>query len=87
MKSGSSGAFKSDRLGLSCKASKYSGAGTADLGVLSTRKTSQCFSLREAASTRPPPVNVASSTSTCKVSHTNSAEKLFSYLPSKMINY
>ncbi len=34
MKSGCSDAFKPDRLGLSCEASKCSDAGTGDLGVL-----------------------------------------------------
>ncbi len=40
LKSGRSSAVKSDRLGLSCKANKCSGAGTRDLGVLTTHETS-----------------------------------------------
>ncbi len=40
MKSGRSGTLKPDRLGLSCKANKCSGAGVDDLGVLTTQETS-----------------------------------------------
>ncbi len=47
MKSGCSGALKSDRLGLSCKANKCSNAGTGDLGVLTTHETSKWFSQSE----------------------------------------
>ncbi len=47
------GALKLDRLGLSCKASKCSDAGTGDLGVLTTHETSPCFSLGDDGSTRP----------------------------------
>ncbi len=50
MKSGCSGALKPDWLSLSCKANKYSGAGTRDPGVLTTHKT--CFSLGDAASSK-----------------------------------
>ncbi len=40
VKSGHSGAFKPDKLGLSCKANKCSDAGTGDLGVLLTHEIS-----------------------------------------------
>ncbi len=49
VKSGNSGALKSDRLGVNCKANKCSDAGTGDLGVLTTCETSQCFSVGDAA--------------------------------------
>ncbi len=45
VKSGSSGALKPDRLGLSCKANKSSDAGAGDLGGLPTHETSPCFSI------------------------------------------
>ncbi len=44
MKSGRSGALKPDRLGLSCKANKYSDAGTGGLGVLTTHEISPLVS-------------------------------------------
>ncbi len=40
VKSGCSGGYKPDKLGLSYKASKCSGIGTGDLGVLPTHETS-----------------------------------------------
>ncbi len=52
MKSGCSGALKPDWLSLSCKANKCSDAGTGDPGVLTTHKTSPCFSLGDAASSK-----------------------------------
>ncbi len=48
VKSGSAGALKSDRPGLSCKANKCIDNGTGDLGVLATRETSPWFSLGDA---------------------------------------
>ncbi len=39
MKSGRSGALKPDRLGLSCRATKCSDAGTGDLGMLTAHET------------------------------------------------
>ncbi len=50
VKSGRSGARKPDNLGLSCKATKCSDAGTGDLGVLTTHEISPWFSLGDAAS-------------------------------------
>ncbi len=38
VKSGRSGTFKPDKLGLSCKANKYKDAAIGDLGVLITHK-------------------------------------------------
>ncbi len=51
VKSGRSGAHKPDKLGLRCKATKGSDAGTVDLGVLPTHETSPC-KFGDAGSTR-----------------------------------
>ncbi len=52
VKSGRSGAHKPDKLGMSCKANKYSHAGTGDLCVLPTQETSS-LKIDDAGSTSP----------------------------------
>ncbi len=54
MKSGRSGALKTDKLGLSCKANKCSDAGTGDFDVLTIHETSSMeIPAGDAGSTRP----------------------------------
>ncbi len=45
-------ALRPGRLGLRCKANKCREAGTGDLGVLTSRETSQDFSFGDAGSTQ-----------------------------------